>query len=54
MAYKFVGYFSNWAKYREGEGKFLPDQVDASLFTHINFAFSRLGLVCKLGYRPGW
>ena len=43
MAYKFVGYFSNWAQYRQGGGKFSPNQVNASLFTHINFAFVMLG-----------
>ncbi len=38
MAYKFVGYFGNWAQYRQAGGKLLPDQIDPSLFTHINFA----------------
>ena len=43
MAYKFITYFSNWAQYREGGGKFFPEQIDASLFTHINFAFAMFG-----------
>lgn len=45
MAYKFVGYFGNWAQYRQAGGKFFPDQIDPSLFTHVCFAFAMLGFV---------
>lgn len=43
--YKVVGYFGNWAQYRQAGGKFLPEQIDPSLFTHINFAFGMIGFV---------
>ncbi|MEH1941725.1 MAG: phosphatidylinositol-specific phospholipase C domain-containing protein [Nostoc sp.] len=45
--YKVVGYFENWSQYRSGGGKFLPEQIDASLFTHINFAFGIFGFITK-------
>ena len=36
---KLVCYFTNWAQYRPKEGKYLPEDVDAHLCTHIIFAF---------------
>ena len=35
-------YYSNWAQYRPGDGKYLPEDIDASLCTHIFFAFAKM------------
>ncbi|ENN70443.1 hypothetical protein YQE_12947, partial [Dendroctonus ponderosae] len=40
--YKVVCYFTNWAWYRQGEGKYLPSDIDGSLCTHINYGFAVL------------
>lgn len=45
--YKVVCYFTNWAWYRQGGGKYLPEDIDADLCTVIftNFCFTKLKLV---------
>lgn len=35
-------YFTNWAFYRKGDGKFVPENLDSSLCTHIIYSFSSL------------
>ncbi|XP_059479869.1 probable chitinase 10 [Neocloeon triangulifer] len=40
--YKVVCYFTNWAWYRQGNGKYLPSDIDASLCTHIVYGFAVL------------
>lgn len=40
--YKLVCYFTNWAWYRPGIGKYLPDNIDENLCTHIVYGFAVL------------
>ena len=40
--YKVVCYFTNWAWYRQGEGKYLPEDIDVDLCTHIVYGFAVL------------
>lgn len=35
-------YYTNWSQYRPGEGKYLPEDIDASLCTHIYFSFAKM------------
>jgi chitinase len=37
--YKVVCYYTNWSQYRPKQGKFLPEDIDPHLCTHIIFAF---------------
>lgn len=40
--YKVVCYFTNWAWYRPGIGKFKPEDIDYKLCTHIVYGFAVL------------
>lgn len=40
--YKVVCYFTNWAWYRQGDGKFLPEHIDDQLCSHIVYGFAVL------------
>ncbi len=40
--YKVVCYFTNWAWYRPDIGKYKPEDIDASLCTHIIYGFAVL------------
>lgn len=35
-------YFTNWAWYRQGVGKYLPSDIDPDLCTHIVYGFAVL------------
>lgn len=39
---KVICYFTNWAWYRQGDGKYLPSDIDPELCTHINYGFAVL------------
>ena len=39
---KVICYFSNWAALRSGDGKFIPENIDASLCSHVVYAFAKL------------
>lgn len=40
--YKIVCYFTNWAWYRRGVGRYLPEHIDHTLCTHIVYGFAVL------------
>lgn len=40
--YKMVCYFTNWAWYRPGDGKYLPEDIDVNLCTHVVYGFAVL------------
>merc|ERR1711899_448690 len=37
--YKLVCYYTNWSQYRPKKGKFLPENIEPHLCTHLIFAF---------------
>lgn len=40
--FKIVCYFTNWAWYRRGVGKYVPEDIDPNLCTHIVYGFAVL------------
>ena len=53
--YKVVCYFTNWAWYRPGIGKYIPEDIDPAMCTHIIYGFSVLDYT-ELVLKPhdGW
>jgi chitinase len=39
---KVLCYFSNWAGMRDGDGKFVPENIPAEKCTHVVYAFAKL------------
>ena len=42
MDKKLVGYYTNWAQYRPAGHQYFPEDIDATLLTHICYAFAIL------------
>jgi chitinase len=45
---KVICYYASWGATREGNGKFVPEDIDANLCTHVNYAFVGLNDDCTL------
>ena len=41
---KTICFYANWAQYRKNEGKFLPEDIDPTLCTHITYAHLKVDL----------
>uniref|UniRef100_A0A8C6VXI3 chitinase n=1 Tax=Nothobranchius furzeri TaxID=105023 RepID=A0A8C6VXI3_NOTFU len=39
---KLACYFTNWSQYRPGLGKYIPEDIDPNLCTHLIYAFSKI------------
>ena len=42
ISLKRVCYYTNWAQYRPSGAKFTPENVDATLCSHIIYAFAKM------------
>ena len=39
---KVVCYYTNWAQYRPSPWRYVPEDVDPSLCTHVIYAFAKI------------
>lgn len=37
-----ICYYTNWAQYRPGQGKYTPEHIDPFLCTHIIYSFAKI------------
>ena len=42
LSYRVVCVYTNWSQYRPDKGKFLPENVDPSLCTHLIYVYAKL------------
>ncbi|XP_066526387.1 acidic mammalian chitinase-like [Hoplias malabaricus] len=47
-ASQLICYFTNWSQYRPGTGKYVPDNIDPLLCTHLIYAFSVINYANQL------
>ena len=40
--YKRVCYYTNWSQYRKGIARFVPENIDVNICTHLIYAFAKL------------
>ena len=40
--YRKVCYYTNWAQYRPGKAKFVPENIPTHLCTHLVYAFATM------------
>jgi len=48
LRYKKVCYVTNWSQYRDGYGRFQPENIDPFLCTHVIYAFAYIDEVSLL------